>query len=345
MNINFKIYFEKIEKEKNNVVLLKGNLESYNWKSLKEKIVQNSKHLYFKSNNLELNDNDIIVLKIIEAPQIEFFDKIKEIYDERTFDYLLGKLKEINNKIKGEVVMVKFHLIKVKEQPKPNLKNFDIVLKETLNNSWKNEKERMMKILNEIELTKRYIDLINKSYIKNKLPSKQNKNIICNKCSLANFYGPRYVCSYCNKFNLCYLCYKKYEHDPKHNFIIIKEPIQNDEDIFKYNNIITPKTQYFNNIKAPFKVKFNLINIGEINLKGCYFVNIKFDENNLVCNKQEIKEDFKKNDNKEIELKITFSNDEYIFDFEGHFRMFNKFGIPFGDILVIKLHNNLLPND
>ena len=346
MSINFKIYFEKIEKDKNNVVLLKGNLELYDWNSLKEKIIYNSNHLYFKNYNLEINNNDIFILKIIEVPEINFFDNIKEIYDERTFDYLLKKLKFIKNKINEEELIIKFQLSKVKEVPKSNLSNFDIILKDTLNNTWKNEKERIKKILNEIELTKSHNDILNKFYIKNKSASKENKNIICNKCSSKNFYGPRYICSYCNKFNLCYFCYKNYDHDPKHNFIIIKEPIQNEEGIIKYNNIITPNVQYFNNKQRSFKANFKLINNGEKNLKDCYITFIKFDENNLICKKYEIKDDLEKSSSKEIELEIFFNNSnyDYILDFEGHFRMFNKYGIPFGDILVIKLHNDFLTN-
>ena len=53
MNINFKIYFQKEEKENNNVVLLKGDLSLFSWNSLKEKIMDNSNHIYFKNNNLE----------------------------------------------------------------------------------------------------------------------------------------------------------------------------------------------------------------------------------------------------------------------------------------------------
>lgn len=81
-------------------------------------------------------------------------------------------------------------------------------------------------------------------------------------------------------------------------------------------------------------------------MKDCYITFIKFDENNLICKKYEIKDDLEKSFSKEIELEIFFNNSnyDYILDFEGHFRMFNKYGIPFGDILVIKLHNDFLTN-
>ena len=147
MNFNFKIYFQKEEKENNNnnVVLLKGDLSLYNWNSLKEKIVDNSNHIYFKNNNLELTNKDIIVLKIIQAPAKYSLDNIKKIYNERTFDYLLKTLKDIKNKSKEESIMIKFLLIKGKELPISNLPKLDIILNESLNNSWKKSKERIIK--------------------------------------------------------------------------------------------------------------------------------------------------------------------------------------------------------
>ena len=346
MNINFKIYFQKEEKENNNnnVVLLKGDLSLFSWNSLKEKIMDNSNHIYFKNNNLELTNKDIIVLKIIKASEKYSLNNIKEIFDERTFDYLLKTLKDIKNKSKEESIMIKFLLIKDKVTPISNLSKLDIILNESLNNSWKKSKERMINELNEIELIKTNNDYINKLYLKKKLTSKLNKNVACNKCLNTNFFGPRYVCAYCNNFNLCYLCYKKFDHDPKHYFLIIKEPIKNEGKIILYNNNISPNIQYFNNKNSPFKVKFKLINTGENCLKGCFFNYIKFDENKLFCKKYEINEDIKRNDIKDIELEIFFDDtkNNYIVDFEGNFRMFNKYGIPFGDILIIKLHNDFI---
>ena len=64
----------------------------------------------------------------------------------------------------------------------------------------------------------------------------------------------------------------------------------------------------------------------------------------MFCKKYEINEDIKRNDIKDIELEIFFDDtkNNYIVDFEGNFRMFNKYGIPFGDILIIKLHNDFI---
>ena len=102
------------------------------------------------------------------------------------------------------------------------------------------------------------------------------------------------------------------------------------------------------NVKSSFKVKFNLINTGNQNLKDCFITYIKFNENSLICQKHIIKKDFQKNIRREIELEIKFREipfrDNYHFDYEGHFRMFNKDGIPFGNILIVKIHNDSLIN-
>ena len=137
MPINFKIYFEQNDNGQNKIVLLKGDITWFNWKSLKEKIIENSNHLYYKSKNLEINDNDIFVLKIIEVSEKNYKDDIKEIFDERTFNYLLVQLKELKNLVKDESLTIKFNLVKVKEIPQTSLPDYDIILDKALNNFWK----------------------------------------------------------------------------------------------------------------------------------------------------------------------------------------------------------------
>ena len=346
MSINFKIFYQYYNNWKNHIVILKGDLSSFDWNTLKAKIIFNSNQPFLKSNGLDVNEKDIFKLEIIEAPEIVDLNGIKEIFDERTFNYLLSKLTEIKNENIEKEIKIRFNLIKVKDKPKINLPIFDIVLLDALKKSWKKEKERIKNELNEIELTKSNIDHINKFFIRRKLPEKMHKNVICNGCTKINFYGSRYVCTYCTNFNLCYLCYDKNEHDSNHNFIIFKTPIQKEESIIKYNNIISPKIQIFPNKKQSFKTKFKIINIGENSLKDCFITYIKFDDNNLICNKYTTKDDIVKNSTKEIELEINFNNTnvDFYYDYEGHFRMFNKFGIPFGDIFIIKVHNDSFRN-
>ena len=130
------------------------------------------------------------------------------------------------------------------------------------------------------------------------------------------------------------------------NIIIFKTPIQNEENINIFNIIVNPKIQIFHNKKESFKAKFKLFNNGESNLKDCFITYIKFDDNNLICKKYTIKDDFVKDSMKEIELEINFNDlsSDFYYNYEGHFRMFNKYGIPFGDIFIVKIHNDFLRN-
>ena len=175
MNINFKIFCHQYENWKNKIVILKGDLSSFNWNTLKEKIIYNSNQPYLKHNQLDINENDIFKLKIIQGHENEDLNDIKEIFDERTFNYLVAKLKEIKNKNIEEKIMIRFNLIKIKELPKINLPIYDIVLRDALINTWNKEKERIKKELNEIELTKSNIDYLNKFFMNKKLPKQMNK--------------------------------------------------------------------------------------------------------------------------------------------------------------------------
>ena len=177
MNINFKIFCHQYENWKNKIVILKGDLSSFNWNTLKEKIIYNSNQPYLKHNQLDINENDIFKLKIIQGHENEDLNDIKEIFDERTFNYLVAKLKEIKNKNIEEKIMIRFNLIKIKELPKINLPIYDIVLRDALINTWNKEKERIKKELNEIELTKSNIDYLNKFFMNKKLPKQMNKNM------------------------------------------------------------------------------------------------------------------------------------------------------------------------
>ena len=71
MNINFKIFCHQYENWKNNIVILKGDLSSFNWNTLKEKIIYNSNQPYLKHNQLDINENDIFKLKIIQGHKNE----------------------------------------------------------------------------------------------------------------------------------------------------------------------------------------------------------------------------------------------------------------------------------
>ena len=345
MSINFKIFFK--ETLNNSVVLIRGNLLKFDWNALKESIIKNSQLSYFKSNNLALTMNDNFILELTEKFQKLDISQIPSIYNDITFSYLLEKLKAYNEKNPDENLLIKFQLVKKENLPVSNIEKYEICLKESLKSVWKNEKEKIKNKLNEMELTNREIIFLNKKLKNNNENNNSHLNTICNNCLSINFFGYRYICSYCHNYNLCYQCYKTYNHNKEHNFILFKKPIIED-DINKYDNKISPCSQIFKNIKKSFDINFDIANTGEKNLSNCYITYIKFDKNFLYCEKY-IFDKFEKNENRNIKLKICFNekdNANINFNiFEGDFRMFNKFGVPFGDILKIKVKNNYVEDN
>jgi hypothetical protein len=357
INASFKIFFEESFNKDEKVVLLKGDLSSFDcWKSLKDEIIKNSELPYFQSQSLTLKNNDQFILKL-QKPYPNELSNISSIYNEFTFSHLISVFKE---KLKGKNENVKliFILKKVDEEPNQENEKYYNFLRKALNDTWKIEKENIKKDLKEAELTKSQMNFIYSNLSKNNKISekKMQKNlknykksiIVCNNCLSQNFYKFRYICSYCDNYNLCYKCYKKCEHNKQHNFIIINYTTKVLGDITKYDNKISPNYIELKGQKEAFNVQIKIANTGEVDLSKCFIGYIKFDRNYLICKKYEIQEKFEKNVIKDISLRIDFNDTDNIeiTTFEGHFRMFNSYGIPFGDILKIKVINeSIFKND
>lgn len=341
MKTNFKIYFKDLEKK----VLLRGTFEEFEWISLKDSIITNSKNPFFKSQNKELKNSDHFKLDFIELPK-NFQPTPQFICNNNSYNYFKEDLKVFIENNKNEPIKaIKMVLVKLDKKPKWELPKYDVYLKNILENTWKNEEEKIKQKLNNFELTNARYSFIRKHYktLNNEeLKKLKNNNIICNSCFSVDFFGPRYICSYCNNFNLCKQCYFLGKHNPEHHFILFKQILQ-DSNINKYNNKFSPCIQIFNNIyDDSFEVSFKVLNTGEKDLENCYLSYIKFNGKYLWCEKNTINKKLLKNEIDEIKLKIYFNNnDDKIGLYEGHFRMFNEIGEPFGDILKIRIKNNL----
>ena len=341
MSVDFKIFLENSLDNNKSVVLLRGNLLEYTWNSLKMKMIENSNNSYFINNNLEIKDNNFF-LEIIETFNNDFYKNLN-IYNQVSFSYLIEKIKEYQNKNPNKNISLKLSLRKADNIQKLEIDKNLIYLKDILNTIWKKEKQKIKEHLNEIELANSEINFLaknNKNYKHSKKLNLFQNNNICNNCLSINFDGYKYTCAYCTNYNLCYNCFKEDNHNKEHNFILFKK-IKEYEEIYKYNNKIIPNSMIFTNKKESFYIDFKIANTGEKDLINCFIGYIKFDKNYLYCDKYEIRENFKSNENKEITIKIFF-DDLDIVDFtifEGHFRMFTKLGTPFGDILKIKIIN------
>ena len=347
MSINFKIFFEKIKDEK--VVLAKGDLLDFKWQSLKNKLIENSNNSYFQSKSLIIKNDDIICLNLEGKDKFGLKQDFL-IYDNRTFIYLLAKLKKYQKENQNEEMKIKFLLGKQDNEPIMELPNFDICLNESLKEIWKKEKDKIKKELNHLELTiKKKKKKLNEDNDKKlnennykKLNFNINQNVTCNNCLSMNFYGFRYICSYCNNYNLCNKCYHLGNHDPSHNFILFRNPLEKDEDILKYDAKFKPSSKVLRNIKDKPTITFTLANTGQKDLENCYIGYIKLDKNHLGCNNYNIKK-IERNSQETITLELNYDNEENnTFNiFEGHFRMFTENGIPFGDILKVRIINEL----
>ena len=91
----------------------------------------------------------------------------------------------------------------------------------------------------------------------------------------------------------------------------------------------------------PFDNKVNIINNWENDLQECFISPIRFWNNLLGCLKKTIVSNCKKGDKIELDVLFKFEDDENeeddITEYEGYFRLMIQEGIPFGDILYIKL--------
>ena len=341
MSLNFKVFFK--DKGFERKVLVKGDLLKFQWNNLRDTIIEKSNKGEFKNSNKELKDRDEFILEFLDFPN-NFESPLQSIWNKKTFHYLVENLKSYQKRNPSEEIKLKFALSKVDKLPKWDSPKYDIYLQKALENVWKVEEEKIKNSLNDFELTNGQNNFLTKLYKdsnNNELNKIKNNNIICNSCLSVDFTGLRYVCVYCNNYNLCQKCFNLRKHNPEHNFILFKQPVKDDEDIIKYNNKFSPSTHFIKNVTEPFDFTFKIANTGEKDLNKCYITYIKFNENYLWCEKYIVNEKLERNDNIEITLKIQFKDcKEKNGIFEGHFRMFNEKGVPFGDILKVRVKND-----
>ena len=78
-------------------------------------------------------------------------------------------------------------------------------------------------------------------------------------------------------------------------------------------------------------------NNGENNLQNCYILPIRYGEEYLFCKSKKITDSIQRGANSKISLEVKVpKKDGY---FEGYFRMFTPNGIPFGNVINIKVLN------
>jgi hypothetical protein len=211
------------------------------------------------------------------------------------------------------------------------IENDDINLtnaRDKINKLIKNKKERIKKE--------------NDENLKEEMFDELHVNVICNNCLSSNFSGIRYICSECNNYNLCEDCKDNavINHNPDHTFIQLHYQVL--VDIQKYNSIFAPNKLLIKNKYEPFEIKVQIVNNGNTSLQGCFISQIRFGKKYLGCLKKTITTKCDTGDKVELDLLLKFEDDdeeeiEVLDSYEGYFRLMTEEGIPFGDILHIKL--------
>jgi hypothetical protein len=338
---SFKIYGSK----ESNQVIAKGNFNDFqNYNDLKKKIIDGSQ----KKKDFRLKESDKFVIKYFfdeKNKDIYYPIDLKEgVFNNKTFNYLKEKLNlhEISKDVKYQ-----FEIEKVEKLPKWSQKQNHEILKESLNMSWEPIHDDIIAGVNLTKLEESKKEYEKKKNLLQKCEKELNrevhKNIICNNCFTKNFKGKRFVCAECNNYNLCQNCekiyYQKQIHERNHTLIQVNKALndENEDDIYKYNNIIGNNNQELKGIPLAYQLDIKIINIGDNDLKGCYILPVRFGDEYLTCAPKAIEEEVPRNMSINLGLLIRVPENKGYF--EGYFRMFTPHGLPFGEIIFVKVLN------
>ena len=334
----------KIFGEGNKQTLLKGHFSDFkDYNELKRKLIDKN------SKKMKMKEKDLFILtfdddKNKKDEKIYIPNDLKEgIWNNQTFKFLKEKLS-----LRGiHDAKYRFIIKKVDKLPKWKKKENHECLKEALDSSWK---PIHADIVSGVSLIKLEESKINYKKMKEKLEKCEkklnkivHKNIVCNNCFENDFKGKRFICAECNNYNLCQecekLCYQNQIHPRHHTLIQINKSL-NDEgenNLYKYNNVIGNNNQEFKNVPTSFQLEISVINNGENDLNNCYILPVRYGEEFLSCNPKIIKEEVQRNMAIKIILVIRVPNNKGYY--EGYFRMFTPNGLPFGNVLFVKVLN------
>ena len=329
---SFKVFTEKAGKS----VLFKGTFDKYKqYSDIAQRILEN---LTKKKQTLKPSDKYKLTFDDIENCYIPG-EVSQGIYDEETYSFFLNKL--VSKGIKD--AKYKFYIEKVDSFPKFEKKGYNNLVSDNLKKYWDITLNDITSYLNMAELDKSNskFNMLLEEQKQNEENLKKIKhdNVICSNCFKKDFCGKRFICSECDNYNLCQDCEKilheKEIHPREHVLIQVTKCLN--EDIFKYNNIIGNYRKEFINVDESFNFEFVMINNGENNLQNCYILPIRYGEEYLFCKSKKITDSIQRSANSKISLEVKVpKKDGY---FEGFFRMFTPNGIPFGNVINIKVLN------
>ena len=340
MNNNYKLKIIYKGLDKNVVVTTLKIFKFNNYESFRKSIINalNDEDKKDDWENFTINNKEKFVLDLETK-----FTGLDKVFNENTFEFL--KKKALESKTES----LKAYITKVKEYPefKPPQ------IYKTLETSLKKAIDGVIGTLNK-ELTEEDLENGKRIYIKQNKEEREfteelckyvHSNVFCNNCTAGNFFGLRYICAECNNFNLCENCYKNdiHSHNKEHTFIRLKDPI--DVDITNYSCIFNPSKIFECREYDSFELEVEVINNGMNNLSLCFISPIRFGKNYLGCSKTSITTESCNNGEKfNMKMLLTFEDEPVngeafkpLDEYEGYFRLMTREGIPFGDILYVKV--------
>ena len=317
-------------------VLFKGNFNDFkSYNDLRQKVIDKS-----QKKDPKLKENDVFILQFRNDNNLFIPSDIKEgLWNNPTFNYFKEKTSLRN--ITGNY---NFQIEKVKKLPKWKKKENKEYLQSSLKDSWKNISNDIIKDLNSLKLEQgcaEYSKLKKQFEESEKKINKQKHNdIVCNNCYKKDFSGKRFICAECNNYNLCQDCeklfYKKQIHERDHTLVQINKTPK--DDLSKYNNIIGNNNQEFQNVPSSFSIEFSIVNSGDADLENCYILPVRYGDKYLSCSPKIIEGSAQRNFIVKVSLlaRLPHNNKGC---FEGYFRMFTPNGLPFGEVLFVKVQN------
>ena len=118
-------------------------------------------------------------------------------------------------------------------------------------------------------------------------------------------------------------------------------PINDEEkNLLKYDNLISKNTF---ELKVESKsdidnleIEFEVANTGLTNLQNCYFLPVRYGDDYLKCKTRVINEQIDMQFSEMIKLNLIspISDKKY---YEGYFRLFTPDGLPFGQVINVKV--------
>ena len=343
--IKIKVYYKSLPKYP---VINEDITKFKNYNDFRDLIIKKSNEAKqrIEIKNVAVQKNDKFINELEEK-----ISGIDSIYDEKTFSFFMNKVLEIKPK------SVKVIIVKVDKYPEWKPPQVYKILEGTLKSASKEVIDLIKK-----DLTQEDLENGGRIYIKEKKEEKDmndelykevHANVFCNNCQNGNFFGLRYICAECHNFNLCENCYSNeiHKHCQDHTFIRIKEPIniemekrRKNIEISEYDCIFAPNRKIVYKPYETFDLEVDIINNGMNDLCLCFISPIRFGKKYLGCGKTSVSEQVNNGEKFKMNILVKFEDEvangeffEPLKEYEGYFRLMTPEGVPFGDILYLKV--------